>query len=143
MTGFEGSKSEGNVPSSQLRMIFMPKMPIFSEGNIFRRSNRRSRNLFLGNIPDTACRMTCTPKSNQVIQPKTRWQRNGTYMVWVLRHHIFVRRLLQPSREHRMLSEEQLLLLLSSNFHPSRVRHNYVVPAVHCWKVRALSIALV
>ena len=49
----------GRVPSLQLRIIFPPMMPIRSDGNILRRPRRRSRSLFFGNMPDTACRMIC------------------------------------------------------------------------------------
>jgi len=55
--GFEGSKSEGSVPSSQLRTMFAPTLPILKDGKILRRSRRRSRSLFFGNMPETACRM--------------------------------------------------------------------------------------
>ena len=51
---------DGRVPSLQLRMIFPPTIPIRSDGNILRRPRRRSRSLFFGNMPDTACRMIYT-----------------------------------------------------------------------------------
>lgn len=51
---------DGRVPSLQLRIIFPPTMPIRSDGNILRRPRRRSRSLFFGNMPDTACRMIYT-----------------------------------------------------------------------------------
>lgn len=57
VVGCEGSKSGGRVPSSQVLSIFAPTFPMLYDGNIFKRSRRRSLSLFFGNIPETACRM--------------------------------------------------------------------------------------
>ena len=57
---------DGRVPSLQLRIIFPPTIPIRSDGNILRRPRRRSRSLFFGNMPDTACRMICNSNGSVV-----------------------------------------------------------------------------
>lgn len=59
VVGIEGLWSGNNVPSSQLRIMLPPRIPMRCAGKILRRSRRRSRSLFLGNMPDTACRMIC------------------------------------------------------------------------------------
>lgn len=56
-TSFVGSQSGGSVPSSQLRQTFAPRIPVSLEGKTRSLSIRRSRSLFLGNMPETACRM--------------------------------------------------------------------------------------
>jgi len=127
VVGFVGSQCGGSVPSSQLLRMLPPSTPMLYEGNILSLSSRRSRNLFLGNMPDTACLMIC--RSRQHIDNNSAVV--GTHLVRLSRLHIPVRCLLQPSWVHRVLPVQQLLILPPCNFNISRVGHNHVVPTVH------------
>ena len=57
--GWDCGLADVNVPSSHRFSIFCPSAPIFSSGNILKRSSRRARRRFFGNMPDTALRIIC------------------------------------------------------------------------------------
>lgn len=134
---FVGSQSLGKLPSSQLRRTLPPRTPMCSRGKMYNRSRRRSRSLFLGNMPETAWRMICVAEKEQtsVLGAWDVWggrdtEREPTYLVRLPNHHILIRRLLQSTRVHRVLAVQQLLVLPSRHLHLSRVRDNHIVSTV-------------
>ena len=54
----------------------------------------------------------------------------ATYFIGLCRHHILIRDLFQSSREHRMVTEDKLLSLLSGDLDFPCVRNNNVVATV-------------
>lgn len=138
--GIDTLWSGGRVPSSQLRITFAPNMPMRCAGNILRRSRRRSRSLFLGNIPETACRMIWRSREGEPCKKSLGPEMSKhTHLVRVFDFHRLVGRLLQASWEHRVFPEQQLLLLAPCDLHFSRVRNDNVVAAIHFKTVRGLS----
>lgn len=128
VVGCRGSQSGGSVPSCQLRRTFAPSTPMLYDGNILSLSSRRSRSLFLGNMPDTACRIIWGSRTS--ILWRHSWHR--AYFVRVFPHLVFIRCLLQAAGKHGVFAEQELLVLVSGDLDVSRVGDNHVVPAVHC-----------
>jgi hypothetical protein len=110
VVGILGSQSGGKVPSSQLRRMFPPILPMWYDGKIRSLSSRRSRSLFFGNIPETAWRMICNTVINAV--NVGRWR----HLVRFLDHHILVGCFFESSGKHRVLPVQQLLPFSASHY---------------------------
>lgn len=121
-----------SVPSSQLRTMFAPMIPIRGPGNMCSRSSRRSRSMFLGNIPDTACRMICRREYAQLVYWRARGNALSAHLFWFSSLHLLVRDLFQSSREHGMTAINELLGLFTSHFDLARVCNDDMVSTVHC-----------
>ena len=122
----------GSVPSSQRFKMFCSKAPMSPSGKIRSRSSLRSRNLFLGSIPETAWRIICQTRlgfAGEVEGP------HATHLVRLPPHHVLVLNLLQTSGVHRMVPVDELLSLLPSDLDVPRVCHDDVVPTVG-WTTR-------
>ena len=125
--------SPGSVPSSHLRMMLCFNTPISSSANIRNRSNRRSRSLFLGNIPETACRMICCNHERSL---STRMQCNTirscpTHLIRVFLQQVLVPTLLQATRIHGVMIIHLLIHFVPRHNDIFRVCDNDVVPTIH------------
>ena len=117
-----------SVPSSQRFSIFCSKTPMSPSSKIRRRCSLRSRSLFFGNMPETACRIICNRQ--RVIGNRASLYRITTHLVGLSPHHISVPNLLQTTGKHRVVPIYELLSLVTGHLHVPRIRDDHVVTAV-------------
>ena len=117
-----------SVPSSQRFSIFCSKTLMSLSSKIRRRCSLRSRSLFFGSMPDTACRMICV--CQRIIGSQALLYSITAYLVGLSPHHIPVLDLFQATREHRVVPIHDLLRLVTSHLYVPRICDDYVVTTV-------------
>lgn len=94
--------------------------------NTFNLSSRRSRNVFFGNMPDTARVMIC-PEGQYASVTKTQ---GVTDSLWTTFSHAADRHLLQTADEPRVMPVQLLRCLVSRQAHTKCVRYHDIVSGV-------------
>ena len=95
--------------------------------NIRNLSNRRSRSLFFGNMPETAFRIIWKLSLSEMAFKQ---YKKATHFIGLLAHHVPIFNLLQPSWVHRVLPVQNLVGLPACDFDLTSIRHDHIVTAV-------------
>lgn len=122
---------DGSVPSSHRFTILCWNTPISSLGKIRSLSNLLSRNLFLGNIPDTAWRMICKRIRCTVNSSDLSFAWHGVaHLVRFPLHHILVLNFFQPSGVHSVFAVQYLVLFSAGYLDLLGIGNDHIVTTV-------------